>query len=96
MCPPASDHDYITKEELNAEYPLTQAQLVYYKENGFIRLKQVFSKELLSHYQEAIESEVDRADKTPLEEDESYASAFVQVRSSILCEEAGEGKVGMG
>lgn len=40
---------------------------------------QVFSPQLLAYYERFIEQEVEKADRTPLEDDEAYSSAFVQV-----------------
>ncbi|GAB4821533.1 hypothetical protein N2152v2_008579 [Parachlorella kessleri] len=64
---------------LDAPYPLTPQQVDFYKRNGFIRLKNVLSPETLAHYAKAIQAEVDKADHTPLEDEEAYASAFIQV-----------------
>ena len=71
--------------QLSEPYILTEEQKEFYRRNGFIRLKNVFSQDLLDQFKRPIEAAVD-ANQAPLDaqlakdaEDPSYARAFKQV-----------------
>lgn len=68
-------------EELNAPYTLTPAQIESYETNGYIKLKNVLSAELLEHYRQAISKRVAElsADALPLEQRDTYGKAFLQI-----------------
>lgn len=68
-------------QELDAPFSLTSEQIRYYEENGYIKLKQVFSPELLEHYRQAINARVAElsADAVPLEQRTTYGKAFLQI-----------------
>ena len=36
--------------DIDAHYPLSDAQIAFFRKNGFIKLSQVLSPELLEHY----------------------------------------------
>jgi ectoine hydroxylase-related dioxygenase (phytanoyl-CoA dioxygenase family) len=67
--------------DLDAPYPLTHEQIARYRDNGFIKLKQVLSPETLTHYGREITRltiELNTQHK-PLEERSTYDKAFLQV-----------------
>ena len=67
--------------DLSSPYHLTQDQLDRYRRDGYIKLKNVLSAEVLSEYGAAISSLVKRSstqDK-PLAERDTYGKAFLQV-----------------
>jgi ectoine hydroxylase-related dioxygenase (phytanoyl-CoA dioxygenase family) len=68
-------------EELDAPFTLTQDQIGFYAENGYIKLKQVLSSRLLAHYGAAIHSRVAAlsADALPMEQRTTYGKAFLQI-----------------
>lgn len=67
---------------LDKPYELTADQIQQYREDGFIKLKDVFDPQTLDHFGEAVTREtLDRnpnKDK-PLEERDTYGRAFIQV-----------------
>jgi len=68
--------------ELNStSYPLTADQIAFYRENQFIKLKDVFSKEELDHFGEAITRKVIELNTMhlPMDERDTYSRAFLQV-----------------
>ena len=68
-------------EQLNSPYEITQEQIRFYHENGYIKLKQVLSAELLEHYRLKIQARVAElsADAIPLEQRSTYGKAFLQI-----------------
>jgi ectoine hydroxylase-related dioxygenase (phytanoyl-CoA dioxygenase family) len=72
---------YITFEELDAHYPLTQPQIDFFHENGFIKLKQVLSPEVLAYYGKEISRKVLELNTMhlPMEERDTYQKAFLQI-----------------
>jgi ectoine hydroxylase-related dioxygenase (phytanoyl-CoA dioxygenase family) len=80
-------------EELNAPFALTWAQIDFYAENGYIKLKDVFSAHLLEHYRRVISEWVARqsAGTAPIEQRNTYGKAFLQVGNIwTMSEEARE------
>lgn len=67
------------QKELDAPYPLQPGDVKFYQENGFVRLQNVFSPELLSTFSELITAAVRAANVKSLEDDDDYAKAFTQV-----------------
>jgi len=74
------------KQELDAPFSLTPEQITFYKENGFIRLKNVLSPALIAHYRPLVQEAVAAAGTEPLDaqlakdqQDDTYAKAFRQV-----------------
>lgn len=67
--------------ELAEHYPLSQDQLDFYEKNRFIKLKQVFSPELLDFFNDRISKAVaDRsAGKPALDQRDTYGKAFLQI-----------------
>ena len=74
-------------EELDEPYDLTEDQIEFYRINGFIKLKNVFTADLLEHFTASLQSAVDAATTAPPldaqlakdNEDPTYARAFKQV-----------------
>jgi len=67
--------------ELNTHYALDQSAIDFYQKNRYIKLKQVFSKEVLDHYGGFIDRAVDRLNKNarPMEQRDTYGKAFLQL-----------------
>ena len=67
---------------LDTPYDLTPEQVARFREDGFIKLKQVFSAEELAHYGEEITRlvmDLNPRKGIPMEERGTYAKAFIQV-----------------
>lgn len=63
-------------------FELTQDQINYYQENGFIKLKHVFDEEVLSYFNEEITKIVTEKNpllKIPIEERNTFEQAFIQI-----------------
>lgn len=67
--------------ELDTPYPLTADQIEFYAEHGYIKLKQVFSPDLLEGYRRLIGAHVTAraADAAPLDQRSTYGKAFLQI-----------------
>lgn len=68
-------------DQLSAPLKLTNEQIATFRENGFIKLKEVFSAEVLGYMDKIISSEVERltTDRLPLDQRDTYGKAFLQV-----------------
>lgn len=69
-------------EELEKPYPLSAEQIERFREEGFIKLKSVFSKETLDYYGAEITRltfERNPRKDIPLEQRNTYGKAFIQV-----------------
>ena len=66
---------------MNESYPLSESDISFYKKNGFIKLKQVFSKEEIDFLNEVITNEVNALNKQVLsmEQRDTYGKAFLQI-----------------
>ena len=66
---------------LDSPYPLSGEQVAFYRENGFIKLKGVFSAEALARYGREITQKVHELNTLhlPMEERTTYQKAFLQV-----------------
>jgi ectoine hydroxylase-related dioxygenase (phytanoyl-CoA dioxygenase family) len=81
------------REELAVPFKLTAAQIDFFAENGYIKLKQVFSAALLEHYRGVISDWVAKqsAGIAPMEQRNTYGKAFLQVGNLwTMSEEARE------
>jgi ectoine hydroxylase-related dioxygenase (phytanoyl-CoA dioxygenase family) len=67
--------------ELDAPLFVTPEQIKFYEENGYIKLKNVLSAEVLEHYRRAITERVAElsADALPMEQRDTYGKAFLQI-----------------
>jgi len=72
----ASLHD-----ELDAPFKLREQQISFFRENGYIKLKHVFSPDLLEHYRSVINAMVAKlsADALPIDQRSTYGKAFLQI-----------------
>lgn len=68
-------------QELNEPMSLTSAQVDFFKENGFIKIKQVFSKAVIDFIDEVVSAEVTRLNTQHLsmEDRDTYGKAFLQI-----------------
>jgi ectoine hydroxylase-related dioxygenase (phytanoyl-CoA dioxygenase family) len=69
------------KRELETPYPLSQKEITSFRENGFIKLKSVLSKELMEYMNTTITAEVKRLNTQhlPLDQRDTYGKAFLQI-----------------
>jgi ectoine hydroxylase-related dioxygenase (phytanoyl-CoA dioxygenase family) len=71
-----------TRNDLDTPYPLDEAAIRRFREDGFIRLPNVLSAETLAGYAPDISRAVDEGNRlksTPLEDRTLYDQAFIQV-----------------
>ena len=68
-------------ELLDRPYNLTQEQINFYRENRYIKLKEVFSEDIISYYSSGVARKVRELNTMhlPLEERDTYDKAFLQV-----------------
>ena len=61
--------------------PLNQQQVGFYKKNNFIKVKNVFSPELITYFNRVITKKVNEVNQqeTPLEGRDTYGKAFLQL-----------------
>lgn len=73
--------DSSTAIDLDSAYSLTDEQIRHFRENGFVKLKQVLSPAAIEHCERAITSEVMRLNRmhNPMSERSTYQKAFLQV-----------------
>ncbi|NNE45991.1 MAG: phytanoyl-CoA dioxygenase [Rhodothermales bacterium] len=66
---------------LDSPYSIAPDQVAFYRKHAFIKLKDVFSPEVLDYFGDAITSTVMelKKDKGPLETRDTYGRAFIQV-----------------
>ena len=66
---------------LETPYPLTQAQIAFYEQQRFIKLKQVLNAETIAFFNEVISEQVAvmNQEQTALEERSTYGKAFLQL-----------------
>jgi ectoine hydroxylase-related dioxygenase (phytanoyl-CoA dioxygenase family) len=69
------------RQELEDEFSLPEAAIDFFRENGFIKLKNVLSPGLIQYMNETISSEVVRLNTQhlPMEERDTYGKAFLQI-----------------
>jgi ectoine hydroxylase-related dioxygenase (phytanoyl-CoA dioxygenase family) len=68
-------------QKLNEIYPLTAAQVEFYQQYRFIKLKQVFDEETIHFFNQQISAKVDemRGEVTEMDSRDTYGKAFVQL-----------------
>jgi ectoine hydroxylase-related dioxygenase (phytanoyl-CoA dioxygenase family) len=69
------------KLDLDSHYPLTEAQIASFRTEGFIKLKNVLSPQVLAHYGREITAKVRELNTQhlPMEQRNTYQKAFLQV-----------------
>ena len=67
--------------DLSAHYQLTDKDIIFFKKNGFIKLKHIFQKDTVEYYNRIISLEVNRLNTQhlPMEQRNTYAKAFLQI-----------------
>lgn len=67
--------------ELDTHYPLTEEQIRFFRQNGYIKLKQVLSPETLAYYGDEISRKVIELNTMhlPMEKRNTYQKAFLQI-----------------
>jgi ectoine hydroxylase-related dioxygenase (phytanoyl-CoA dioxygenase family) len=72
--------------ELNETYPLPQSDINFYREKGYVKLKQVLSADVINYYGEIITDWVFKLNKLtkPMEERTTYEKAFLQIMNLWL------------
>ncbi len=77
---PPPDHAALDRD-LNAHYGLTAQQIAQFRDQGFIKLKQVLTPETLRYYGEEITAQVFRLNSLtkPMHERTTYEKAFLQI-----------------
>lgn len=74
----AMDH---ARADLDLSYPLKESDIRFYRENGFVKLRNVFGPETISKYGPEISRKVYELNSLhlPMEERTTYQKAFLQV-----------------
>lgn len=69
--------------DLDTPYDLTPEQIAYYREHGYVKLKNVLTAEVLAHYGPEITRLVKELNtqNTPLEQRDTYSKAFLQIQN---------------
>lgn len=69
------------KQELMQPYPLTGEQVAFFRENGYIKLRNVLTPETVRYMDETITSEVHRLNTQhlPMDQRDTYGKAFLQI-----------------
>lgn len=69
------------KDALEAPYQLTDEQITYYQQNRFIKLKEVFSKEVIDYFNPAVSKLVAAmsTETVAVDERDTYGKAFLQI-----------------
>ncbi|NUO02582.1 MAG: phytanoyl-CoA dioxygenase family protein [Saprospiraceae bacterium] len=69
------------EQQLSEPMVLTAAQVDFYQKNRFIKIKQVFSPEVITYFNEVIGRKVNEMSKVvvPLEQRDTYGKAFLQL-----------------
>ena len=69
------------QQSLETDFTLSPDQIDFFRENGFIKLKNVLSPEVIQYMNETISAEVIRLNTQhlPIEERDTYGKAFLQI-----------------
>lgn len=67
--------------QLDEPFELTEEQLDFYEKNAFIKIKSVFSEEVIAHFNTVISKKVEEINQetSPLEDRSTYGKAFLQL-----------------
>ncbi len=67
--------------DIDSPYQLTQEQIDFYKEHGYVKLKKVLAPETLEHYRQTIAAKVQELNTLhlPMEQRTVYEKAFLQI-----------------
>ncbi len=77
----AMDAMALLRNELDTPYSLSPEKIDFYAENGYVKLKNVFSSVLLEHFGSIISERVAElsANTAPMDQRNTYGKAFLQV-----------------
>jgi ectoine hydroxylase-related dioxygenase (phytanoyl-CoA dioxygenase family) len=69
------------KNDLTRSYPITEAQIAFFRENGYIKLSHVLSPDSIRYLDDTITREVHRLNTQhlPLDQRDTYGKAFLQI-----------------
>jgi ectoine hydroxylase-related dioxygenase (phytanoyl-CoA dioxygenase family) len=72
--------------DIDSPYGLSSAQIDFYRANGYVKLKQVLSPEVLAYYRQEISQRVQELNTQhlPIEQRSIYDKAFLQVTNLWL------------
>ena len=72
--------------ELDETYSIPQSAIHFYREKGYVKLKQVLSADVINYYGEIITDWVFKLNKLtkPMEERTTYEKAFLQIMNLWL------------
>ncbi|HSU30472.1 MAG TPA: phytanoyl-CoA dioxygenase family protein [Bryobacteraceae bacterium] len=67
--------------DIDSPYPLTPEHIAFYRENGYVKLKNVLSPETVDHYRQIISAKVTELNTLhlPMEQRTVYEKAFLQI-----------------
>lgn len=73
-------------KDLDSSYTITDNHIKYFRQNGYIKLKDVLTVETLHYYRKEISKMVDKLnqEKRSLEERDTYGKAFLQIENMFL------------
>jgi ectoine hydroxylase-related dioxygenase (phytanoyl-CoA dioxygenase family) len=76
-----SNMPYNLSSDLKEPFVLSEAQIIFFRKNGFVKIKSVFSAETIDYLNGTISNEVKRLNTQhlPLEERDTYGKAFLQI-----------------
>ena len=76
-----------TKPDIDSPFTLTADQIAKFRQDGYIKIKDVLTPDVIDYYGPLITSEVHRLNKMhlPIEQRDTYNKAFLQV-GNIWCE----------
>ena len=71
----------LIRQELESPYSLSDTDIEFFRENGFVKLKNVLSPALIQYMNDTISTEVVRLNTQhlPMEERDTYGKAFLQI-----------------
>jgi len=72
--------------DIDSEYPISPEQIAFFQKNGFIKLKEVLSPEVLEYYGREISAKVKELNTLdlPMEKRTTYQKAFLQIMNLWL------------
>ena len=69
------------QRELDEPFAVTEESIAFYRDNGYVKLRHVLSRELLEHFRARISEKVAElsAGELPMEQRSTYGKAFLQI-----------------
>jgi len=78
-----------TAPDIDTHYPLTREQIAFFREQGYIKLKDVLSPEAIDYYNPIVSKitfDKDPNKGVPMAERDTYSKAFIQVMNIWTCD----------